>query len=327
MISLMNHINSDRDNPMFALAFSTLEELCEYMSERHLDILVVDEKVAEQTVCALAGGETAAASETAGGGLPQVKTKDVMEKKFTDGLGLPVKMLILSRSKRDENDYGMIFKYSRVSELISSILGYIDVKEIQSSRNLFRTYGVISPLGRCGKTTLAVSLCMNDDVRGGLYIGMEEGSYQDDADALSNMIYLAKQRSCEFTDYMSRLTVNLGKYSVAGYLKSYIDAMELDTDDVRWMISQMREWGRYTTVAFDIGQAVLKDLTILTAFDEVLVPVLDDEISSAKVKAFEETLRRAELGKLLCHMREVSVPAAAPGSAQMIRFIENEMNR
>ena len=46
MISLMNHINSDRDNPMFALAFSTLEELCEYMSERHLDILVVDEKVA-----------------------------------------------------------------------------------------------------------------------------------------------------------------------------------------------------------------------------------------------------------------------------------------
>ena len=320
MISLMNHINSDRDNPMFALAFSTLEELCEYMSERHLDILVVDEKVAEQTVCALADGETAAASETAGGGLPQVKTKDVMEKKFTDGLGLPVKMLILSRSKRDENDYGMIFKYSRVSELISSILGYIDVKEIQSSRNLFRTYGVISPLGRCGKTTLAVSLCMNDDVRGGLYIGMEEyGSYQDDADA--------KQRSCEFTDYMSRLTVDLGKYSVAGYLKSYIDAMELDTDDVRWMISQMREWGRYTTVAFDIGQAVLKDLTILTAFDEVLVPVLDDEISSAKVKAFEETLRRAELGKLLCRMRKVSVPAAAPGSAQMIRFIENEMNR
>ena len=55
--------------------------------------------------------------------------------------------------------------------------------------------------------------------------------------------------------------------------------------------------------------------------------MLDDEISSAKVKAFEETLRRAELGKLLCRMRKVSVPAAAPGSAQMIRFIENEINR
>ena len=136
MISLMNHINSDRDNPMFALAFSTLEELCEYMSERHLDILVVDEKVAEQTVCALAGGETVAVSETAGGGLPQVKTKDVMENKLTDGLGLSVKMLILSRSKRDENDCGMIFKYSRVSELISSILGYITVSEQPQSRTL-----------------------------------------------------------------------------------------------------------------------------------------------------------------------------------------------
>ena len=114
---------------------------------------------------------------------------------------------------------------------------------------------------------------------------------------------------------------------MAGYLKSYIDAMELDADDVRWMIGQIREWGRYTTVVFDIGQAVLKDLTILTAFDEVIVPLLDDELSFAKVKAFEEMLRRAELGKLLCRMRKVSVPMAAPGSAQMIRFIENEMDR
>lgn len=312
MISLMNHINSDRENPMFALAFSTLEELREYMSGRHLDILLVDEKVVDD-------------------GLQQQRINeacDTMENQVMDGLGLPVKMLILSRSKQDESSHGVIFKYSRASELISSILGYIDVKEVHSSRKLFRTYGIISPLGRCGKTTLAVSLCMNDEVRGGLYIGMEEfGSFQDDADALSNMIYLAKQRSCEFTEYMRKLTVDLGEYSVAGYLRSYIDAMELDAEDVRWMIGQIREWGRYTTVVFDIGQAVLKDLTILTAFDEVIVPLLDDELSFAKVKAFEEMLRRAELGKLLCRMRKVAVPMAAPGSAQMIRFIENEMNR
>ena len=94
MISLMNHINSDRENPMFALAFSTLEELHEYMSGRHLDILLVDEKVADD------------------GLQPQRMNGacDTMESQIVDGLGIPVKMLILSRNKQNENGKGIIFK-------------------------------------------------------------------------------------------------------------------------------------------------------------------------------------------------------------------------
>ena len=45
MISLMNHINSDRDNPLFALAFSSEGELYGYLETKTLDVLLMDENI------------------------------------------------------------------------------------------------------------------------------------------------------------------------------------------------------------------------------------------------------------------------------------------
>ena len=45
MISLMNHINSDRDNPLFALAFSSEGELYGYLETKTLDVLLMDESM------------------------------------------------------------------------------------------------------------------------------------------------------------------------------------------------------------------------------------------------------------------------------------------
>jgi hypothetical protein len=41
----MNHINSDRDNPLFALAFSSEGELYGYLETKTLDVLLMDENI------------------------------------------------------------------------------------------------------------------------------------------------------------------------------------------------------------------------------------------------------------------------------------------
>lgn len=167
---------------------------------------------------------------------------------------------------------------------------------------------------------------MNDEVRGGLYVGMEEYSaFHDHEDVLANVIYLVKQRSPDLTGYMEQNIVELEEYSVLGYLGSYIDALELDTEDMVWLIDEFRRWGRYTTVVFDMGQAVLKDLAILGAFDEIMVPVLKDELSQDKLGMFERVLERRELGKIARRLHRLNVPLAVPGSAEMLRFIESEI--
>lgn len=208
----------------------------------------------------------------------------------------------------------------------SEILRYMNIDDTDRRRKLFRSYAVISPIGRCGKTNLAVSLCMNDEVRGGLYVGMEEYSaFHDHEDVLANVIYLVKQRSPDLTGYMEQNIVELEEYSVLGYLGSYIDALELDTEDMVWLIDEFRRWGRYTTVVFDMGQAVLKDLAILGAFDEIMVPELKDELSQDKLGMFERVLERRELGKIARRLHRLNVPLAVPGSAEMLRFIESEI--
>ena len=268
MISLMNHINSDRENPFLAMAFSGQEELRCYLHENSLDVLIIDEKL-------------------------YANIWQELEAQ---------RCVILSGERRFET------------------------KEISGAAVLFRSYGVISPIGRCGKTNLAISLCMGDEVRGGLYIGMEEfSSFYDREDVISNTIYLVKERAAGFTEYVDAHTVKLDDYSVLGYMRSYLDAMELTGEDVRWMIDKFREWCRYTTVVFDIGQAVLKDLTVLSAFDMVIIPELSDEQSQEKISTFERLLESVELGKVAKRMRRVRVPNAAPGSAEMLRFIDSQV--
>lgn len=56
--------------------------------------------------------------------------------------------------------------------------------------------------------------------------------------------------------------------------------------------------GRFTTIVCDIGGAALDELTILEAFDHLLMPVLEDKHSLIKVDRFMKLLERRELGKL-----------------------------
>ena len=298
MLSLMNYINSDSNNPLFALAFSQSSELMTYLGQNGLDLLIVDEDSLYEL------GQTASGQRlvilTAG------QTLDDGEK---------------------AEERCVLYKYSKAKNIVSDILKFMDIS-VAGKRRLFRSYCVYSPLGRCGKTNLAMSICMNDDVRGGLYIGMEEFcSFLDQTDVVSNIIYLAKERSDRFLSYVSEHVVDLDGYSVLGYLRSYEDAMELVPGDVEWILRQLESWGKYTTVVFDMGQAVLKDLAVLGTFDEVVMPVLSDDISNEKVNSFFQIMKDEELGKLASRMRKVNVPNTAPQSARMLKFMEDEFRR
>ena len=268
MINLMNHINSDRDNPFLSLAFSGSDELMAYLSNSSLDVLLVDEKIYVHI------------------------WQEIREQR----------VLILTRERTEENidrcgeTPGILFKYSKVSDIVQMLMRYMNVDIPERSRQLFRSYGVISPIGRCGKTNLAINICMDDEVRGGLYIGLEDfSSFNDSEDVISNVIYLIKERSSGFIEYVGNHVVKLDDYSVLGYMQSYLEALELTGKDVEWMVEQLKEWGMYTTVVLDIGQAVLKDLSVLSALDVIVVPELSDEQSQEKIKTFERVLRSAGL--------------------------------
>lgn len=336
MISLMNHINTDKENPFLALAFSGRDELMGYLYNNQIDILLVDEKLytemcmelRKQRCVVLSRKRTQGMTDLTGG----LRCSDRIAESMVAGTGNICKENICKNDMEDIQAGGQItapgvlFKYSRVGDIVQALMKYMDLEMPERSRQLFRSYGVISPIGRCGKTNLAINLCMNDEVRGGLYIGMEDfSSFEDGEDVVSNVIYLVKTRSAGFIEYIETHTVKLENYSVLGYMRSYLDALELTRGDAEWMMEQLKLWGRYTTVVFDIGQAVLKDLSVLSALDIVVVPELPDEQSQDKIRTFEKILEAEELGKIVRRMKKVRVPNAVPGSAEMLRFIESQV--
>lgn len=323
MRNLMNYINSDRNNPMFALGFSDRRKLETYMENHTLELLILDEDMLEgvdlsqtRILCLSRSVDDVERRKTFA-----EETLSTDKKGYGGSIGANEKKI--SEGQEDKGRVEYIYKFSKARNIVAASVRLLGREFINRRNTVFKGIGIISPLGRCGKTNLAISLCMADEVRGGLYIGMEEySSFQDQEDVMSSAFYLAKQRSENFIPYVEEHVVKLESYSVLGYMKSYLDALELSADDMAWMMAKLKEWGRYSTIVWDLGQAVIKDLSILQVFDDVVMPVLEDELSASKIKAFEEMLEREEMGKLAKRIQRVLVPEVASGDADMMKLTE-----
>lgn len=166
MMSLMNHINSDRGNPFLALAFSGRDELQGYLRANSLDILLIDEKLYVDIWQELRGQRCVVLS----GKRPAGTDSGSEISKYGEGwFGGSAESGSLEYGEQSGggNVPGVLFKYSKARDIVRAVMKYIDADVPERRRKLFRSYGVISPVGRCGKTKLAINLCMNDEVRGG----------------------------------------------------------------------------------------------------------------------------------------------------------------
>ena len=179
VIGLMNYINADKRNPFFAMAFSTEERLENYLKEHTLDALLYEESMMPVIV-----------------GLPEGKN---------------ICTIKLAEQAPDKMEKEAIYRYLSVEEILKRVLRIIKAEEAEGKWELFATYAVISPIGRSGKTRLAKSICLMDEVRGGLYIGMEaygerkqetSETVTDKTCGMSELAYLIRIQSGQIFEYL-----------------------------------------------------------------------------------------------------------------------------
>ncbi|MGN0395515.1 MAG: hypothetical protein ACI4EF_09135 [Coprococcus sp.] len=298
MMGLMSYINSDMDSPLYAVAFSGMDKLEEYLDKKDLELLIMPEII---------------------------NIPDSLKMKLTD-----IKKIYLTENKEsvysNTSDECYVFKYVRAGLIAEQAADMLKTKKSIDRRRIYHTYAVISPIGRCGKTRLAKGICFLDEVRGGLYIGMEAfGSNKlskDTGDVLSNIFYLVKNRASETMEYIQEHVVKDNDIACIYSTAAFSDINQICADDLFWLFEKLDEWGRYTTIVCDIDIAALKDISCLEAFDYIYMPVLSDEISGNKKEAFYSLLKSNELSKLMGRIREVELPNACYNSSLMIRTIE-----
>ena len=300
MFRMMNYINSDINNPLLAIAFSSQEKLEEYLTKSKLDALILPDGMYEQIINA-------------------------------NSEAINTDSMVIIRISSDETDADCIYKYLRADLIICDIVGRLENDRQPAGLKLRKTVGVISHTGRCGRTNLALALCMDDEVRGGLYIGMEEygGLLSEGADEtdktlkdVSNLWYLVKNRSAFFSEKLRQTVVHRSNIDILNSPVSYIDIRNITASDIRWLLEQIKSMGEYTTVVFDIGAAVCSDWTILECFDWIIMAEPDKDIYQIRSRSFDRMLIQQELGKISCQIKHVQVPDVSYDSPEMTVWIE-----
>lgn len=282
VINLMEYVNSTRIGGLSLVAFSSLTAVMDYVGNDYLDGVLIGEGVAD--------GEEL---------IPQSQGMTVM--KLADEKGVP----------------DTIYKYQSAYAIIQLIMDKLNVSEVPLPVYGNTFYGVYSPIGRCGKTSLAMGLGVNH--RGSLYVSMEEFGARDSLG--EEILYHIIFQNSKLHSALEKVETNQYGFKAIKGILSYMDIRQLTKENMLWLKEQLLVGGNYDRVIFDIGSSALADLNILGVMDRIYVPYLEDEAANVKLQAFKELLRCGEYADIGKKLQYLSVPECHYTSDMMREFI------
>lgn len=161
---------------------------------------------------------------------------------------------------------------------------------------------IYSPVGRCGKTTLAKKICAY--LTGSLYVDLEDyisfiPSEAELQDGELFMYYLASQND-EILKLMKKLS--LSNKNFEGYVRIagtavYFDR-QINVKMLSWLKEQMLQESIFGHVIWDLGTASMQSIRMLEVFDAVIVPYKNDATSMCKMNCFRSYIKE-NMGKEL----------------------------
>lgn len=233
----------------------------------------------------------------------------IIQEDFTDSiayLSYNNLFILCNNSPREElEDSHKIYKYNSAEEILRIIMANYDTSQPTSLLS-FHKYrkskliGIASPIGRCGKTSLSLSLALKlSQNHSCLFISFDEciplriflPGKEPIRSSLADIIYYFLQSmdisdnrilSCFQTfqgmDYIPP-SDQLGTYS------------ELQSEELLNFILNISGLGKYDYIIVDWGTFSF-DYSLLKICNTILLPTLDDDLYSVeKLKCFFETIK------------------------------------
>ena len=169
------------------------------------------------------------------------------------------------------------------------------------SRGECEILGIYSPVHRCGKTTLSLSLGLARAARGNtLLLSLEEyaGVYgqiaPDGAESLSELLLAHCTGRYRWSELQSRLSSE--------------DLSLLPPEEFASLIQRIADESAYRNVILDFGSFGRRALELLEICDRVFMPVLGDPLSALKLASFREYLQKSGREKLLEKVETLELP-------------------
>lgn len=297
---LSDYVNRKEKGMFQAAAFTSKEKLGEYAKENGIDILL--------TGCG---------------------NKD---EEFS---GLPIGQILRLSEERLGSDEKEIYKYQSGDDIIREVMacyGEMPGAELAAAGMGRRRktgekqiIGIYSPVGRCGKTSLALAigqtlareervLFASLDVFTGLSTLLGERWKRD----LSDLIYYYKQG--RFNPIrLNAVTCFIGDMAYLPPLKYPEDSCQISTEEMAGLFLQIMEESDFSTLILDVGCSGKPLIPLLEICGVIYMPVKEDIFSLAKVEEFERYLGDSEKPDLSERIKKVHVPIVT-GTKRMEHF-------
>lgn len=208
---------------------------------------------------------------------------------------------------------------SNSDELIGEPMGYEVVSQYQSAKVIAQKIekmvklhtseskpliAMYSPVGRCGKTSFAWSVCDSDEFGDWLWVGMEDyPSIKADLEMGDFLFYIKERNEAHVLRMMEECR---GKIVLSSLV---FDMRLLEETDVMWFREVFCKT-RYTGAIFDLGTGIIRNFDILALFDKVLVPYTNEEKAIIKKDNFKNLLLYMEKERLWEQMEFIDMGAS-----------------
>ena len=289
---LSDYVNRKEKGVFTAQAFTSKEKLAEYAAKHEIDVLLSGERTDSGDISGIPSGQKIYMSEEA-------------ERQMESGKE------IYKFQSGDDIIREVMAVYSEIPGIHPSATGSRD-----RSR---RMIGVYSPIGRCGKTCLALAigqilakeekvLFVSLDTFTG-FSGLVNERWKRD---LSDLIYYYKQERFHVIR-LNSIIYYLGDMAWIPPIRMPQDYLQFSVQEMADLMEQILWEGNYTTLVLDIGDYGRDVLPLLEKCQVIYAPVKEDVFSAGKMREFEEYLQESGNAQTLEKIQKIHVPMVTGG--------------
>lgn len=292
---LMDYL-SRRERLFEICIFTEVAPLREYLCSHRADILLVEKELWTEEIASLTAGKIILLS---------------------DGTGVA-----------EETAYPVIFKLQPAENVEREIVncytagGGRPLCALETADNT-EFWSVFSPVGGCGKTTLALALAERlAHKKKTLYLNLESFGSMTAEDGfkggMTDLLYYVKERKENLFLQFPALLERKQGFDCVLPVDCYSDLFALTEADIAYLFTELRKsW--YEAVILDVGSITPTTFRLLAECSRIFVPCRREEEATGKMAALERSLRMEGQEELFLQMEQVVLPNKQ--SPEMERFL------
>jgi hypothetical protein len=219
------------------------------------------------------------------------------------------------------SDYENIYKYQSAEKILKELLCcYAEYARpttgMHFGKKEFEIHGVYSPIGRCGKSTLARILAEKiGQKKRTLLLDLQSYSAcleqlgDEEFWDLADMIYFLRQGKKPFLYKLGSIVQSRETYDYIYPMKKPTDIRSVTLTEWMELMDKFATESDYQVLVLDFGNDIQGMSEMLKRCDRIYTPVLSDEDSRRKIRNFEMILKDENSEKVLQYMEKINLPA------------------